>query len=102
MKFITLVFTLLLLSVLAIAQSPTPAPIDLNNSVADWLNAHMATLVTWGSLLISEIVMRVVPTAKPMSWLYAASMVLKWATNLLTTVSKVLDGILQNQTPPSA
>jgi hypothetical protein len=101
MKYLGIILILLLTSLLCLAQSspsPSPAFAAPTSAVSDWIIAHLSTIVTYGGLALSEVVMRIFPTAKPASWLLAVSAVLKWLSQLSTTISGALDGILQNTT----
>src|SRR6266568_39256 len=98
MKFLLLVFTVLGFCILALGQSPTPQsaiPIP-GTGIQDWINTHLATIASVGGFILTEVLLRALPTQKPVSWLYGVSTLLKWVATLSETISKALDGILQN------
>lgn len=91
-------FIMFALAAIAQTVSPSPAFAAPSSSIADWITSHLSTIVTYGSVLLSEVVMRLFPTSKPLSWLYAVSAVLKWLSQLSTVLASALDGILGQNT----
>jgi hypothetical protein len=99
MKYLSIICLMLLTGLCVMAQNPSPSAAFAapSSAVADWLTAHLVTISTYGSLLLSEVVMRLFPTAKPMSWLYGVSALCKWLASLSSAVAAALDGICQNK-----
>jgi hypothetical protein len=95
MKYLSVIGIMLLTGVvMAQSASPSPAFSLPNSSIADWISSHMASIVMYGGLALSEVAMRLFPSGQPLSWLYAVSAVFKWAAQLASTVAQALDGIL--------
>lgn len=101
MKF-TLFTSTLFLSALALAQTATAPAVgasvitaltNANNAVPAALSATVLAII---SFAISEIGMRVFPTAKPKSWFIAAGAIFGSIGSLFTKISVLLDSLVQN------
>lgn len=97
MRFATMVFTVLFLSLTGLFAFAQGLPVP-SSAIADWISAHLGMIATVGGVL-SELVMRIIPSSQPMSWLYGLSQLLKWADQLVQALAGALDAVLQNSGP---
>jgi hypothetical protein len=109
---LSVIFSILFLAVVVFAQT-APAPVaqplapvvqvaqsvdtKMPMSIPGWL---LGTL----SFLITEVLARAIPTAKPRSWLIAIAAIFAALGSILTKGSALLDSLLQNikEEPPKA
>lgn len=85
------------------AVSPSPAAIvpvaGAIDSLTAWLQAHVvASLASIG--FVVEILLRYVPSDKPLSILLGISAIVHSLGKMLDAISQILDGLLQNVNKP--
>lgn len=98
MKNLLAILVLMFIYIVALGQSASPAPVvalPVVDQVTKWLVDHMAMAIV-GLGFVIELVVRLVPTAKPQSVLIWVSSALKSVVKLLEAVSAYADKLVQN------